>query len=633
MPEWKDEIKDRLASLKLDPTREAEIVEELSQHLEDRNAESLASGAAPEEASSAALAELSGSEMLERELRRVEREAALEPIALGTNERRNMIADFWQDLRYAVRTLRNYPGFAAVIMLTMAIGIGVNTTFFSLFSLFFRPAPANGLGAVVGGCIFGGSLQDYAHFRDHNQVFSGLIASAEAGALALGRDGASEEPQRINGELVSDNFFSVLGARTVLGRAFAPEENRTSGRDQVVVLSYPFWQSHLGADPHIVGKTLRINTEPFVVIGVTAPDFVGLGLQKGGIKDVWLPLMLRSEKSLQDQGWLGKRDCWLSIAGRLKPSQTLEEANAEMRLLWGQLHPSAKIHPYARVVKPLYILPWGSDVWTIITVIMSATAMVLLIACSNIANLMLARAARRQKEIGVRLCLGASRGRLVRQLLTESLLLAVLGAATGLLLAWWSLKAFLASAILSQIPSLGRHSVGTLTLLLNPDARILSFTFLLALLAGLAFGLLPALRATRPDLASALKDEGAAFGRRMTRSRLRNGLVVAQVALSMVLLIASGLLLRGLIRGSANNLGFETKNLLSLEPRPVQAGYDKARAQQFRDELAARFEALPGVRHAPRVLNVPLRVGNRLHLALLVNRQGAVEVVEHHARA
>jgi len=236
---------------------------------------------------------------------------------------------------------------------------------------------------------------------------------------------------------------------------------------------------------------------------------------------------------------------------------------------------------------------------------MSATLMIMLIACSNIANLMLARAAGRQKEIGVRLCLGASRSRIVRQLLTESLVLAVMGASAGLLLGWWSLKAFLASALLSHGP-FDRHSLDVLTLFLNPDMRVLFFTILLALLAGLAFGLLPALRATRTDLVSTLKDDRAAFGGRLERSRLRNGLVVAQVTLSMVLLLISGLLLRGVIRASTANLGFETKNLLSLEPRPAQAGYDMARAQRVRDEIAARLEALPGVRRAPRVLNIPL---------------------------
>ncbi len=635
MPDWKPEIRQRLAGLKLEPAREAAIVEELAQHLDDCYAELVTSGAAPAEAYRQTLSELLGSDLLARELRRVERRVAPEPIALGTNKRRNMIADFWQDLRYAARTLWKQPGFTMVVTLTIALGIGVNTTFFSLFGLAFRPLPVEGPGAVVeikyrdAGAgeqtqmrasldtrMEGYSFLDYVYFRDHAQVFSGLFASGDAGILVFGGNGASEEPQLVRGEFVSGNFFSVLGAKTILGRTFAPEENRASGQDPVVVLSHQFWQKYFGGDPNVVGQTARINNRSFVVIGVTAPDFVGLGLRKLRVQDVWLPLMMRSEVSRQSRDWLDSRNGWLSIAGRLKPGRTPEEASAEMTLLSSQLaRADSEIDPKARVTAhPLFLIPPAPEAWTIITVIMSATAMVLLIACSNIANLMLARAARRQREIGMRLCLGASRGRLVRQLLTESLLLAVLGGGVGLLLSWWSLKAFLTSALLSQAPTIPH--VGTLTLFLDPDTRVLSYAFLLSLLAGMAFGLLPALRASRTDLVSTIKDEGAAFGRHTTRSRLRNGLMVAQVALSTVLLIVSGLLLRGVIRGSDIDPGFETKNLLYLSPRTDQAGYDQARAQQFYEGLAARLEALPGAQQVSRALGVPLASMPRTRISL-----------------
>lgn len=239
------------------------------------------------------------------------------------------------------------------------------------------------------------------------------------------------------------------------------------------------------------------------------------------------------------------------------------------------------------------------------TVVMTATAMVLLIACSNIANMMLARAARRQKEIGVRLCLGASRSRLVRQLLTESLLLAALGGGAGILLAWWTLKALLTSGLLSQEPLV--YQIEAMIAFLDPDARVLTFTFFLSLLAGMAFGLLPALRATRTDLVSTLKDDGAAFGGRLARSRLRNGLVVAQVALSTILLIISGLLLRGVIRASAIDPGFEATNLLYLSTHNWQDKFDRVREQKIRERLIARFESLPGVKQVSLALGVPLR--------------------------
>jgi predicted permease len=625
VPEWKAEIRRRLAELKLAPTREAAIVEELAQHLEDCYAELLAGGATPAEAERETRAELSGHELLARELRRVERQVAPEPIVLGTNRRTNMMADFWQDLRYSLRALGKQPGFTTVIVLTLALGIGVNATFFSLFSLGFRPLPVNGPGAVVelkyqsagnreqssgrvalDGRIKGYSFLDYVYFREHTKVLSGLIASGEAGNLVFGGNDVAEEPQLIRGEFVSDNFFSVLGAQTLLGRTFTPEEKRPTDAASVVVLSHQFWQRHLGGAPNIVGQAVRLNTKPFVVIGVTAPDFVGLGLRKLRVQDVWLPLLARAEVSPPSRDWVSARNGWLSLNGRLKPGRSAEEASAELTLLAAQLaRADAQLDPQAGVrAEPRFLIPPAPEAWTIIPVVMTATALVLLIACSNIANLLLARAARRQREIGLRLCLGASRSRLVRQLLTESLLLALLGAGAGLLLAWWSLKAFLTSALLAQAPTLPH--VGTMTLFLDPDARVLAYTLLLALLAGLAFGLLPALRATRTDLVSTLKDEGAAFGHRLARSRLRAGLVVAQVALSMVLLLVSGLLLRGVILGATIKPGFETTNLLYLSPRTGQAGYDQARAQQFRTELAARLAALPGVQQVSLAFGVLL---------------------------
>jgi macrolide transport system ATP-binding/permease protein len=608
MPDWKQEIKTRLAGLQLEPAREAGIVEELTQHLDDHYADSLAGGATPEEAYRAALAELSESESLARELQRVERYAPQEPIVLGAR-RINMFADLWQDLCYAVRMMRSHPGFTAVVVFTIALGIGVNTAFFSLFNLTFRPLTVKGSGAVVRLGYEGKgkkrdySFHDYVYFRDRTQVFSGLIAGSISEGLALARDGAPEDPRLIEGWFVSDNFFSVLGARTVLGRTLAPTENRAPSQDPVVVLSHKFWQRHIGGDPNIVGQTVRINTKPFTVIGVTAPDFVGLGFAKNlGIPDVWLPMMMRSE--IWHRKGLGGRN-WEIIAGCLKPGRTPEDARAEIELLTSQLaRTDSEIDPKARIiVTPLPLTPFVP--WKIITVVMTATAMVLLIACSNIANLMLARAARRRKEIGVRLCLGASRGRLVRQLLTESLLLAIIGAGVGLLLSWWSLKGFLTSALLSQRP--GVLDVSTIIPLLDPDARVLIFTFLLALLAALAFGLIPALRATRTDLIEPLKDGGAAFGGYLARSRLRNGLVVLQVALSMVLLIVSGLLLRGAIRGSAINPGFEARNLLYLSPHTYQAGYDQARAQRFLEALITRLDTSPGVQHVSWVLSSPLQ--------------------------
>src|SRR6266508_3665431 len=321
--------------------------------------------------------------------------------------------------------------------------------------------------------MLGYSFTDYEYFRDHTQVFSDIIAS-DGTTLNLGRGAAVEEAEPIGGEFVSDNFFSVLGAGTVLGRTFAPEENRAPGQNPIAVLSHPFWQGRLGGDPNIVGKTLWVNGKALVVVGVMAPDFVGLGLRKLRVKDVWLPLMMRAEVSFRIQVLTSKREGRRTITGLLKPGRTPAEASAEIQFLSGQLARSGSgINPNARVVaRPLFVTGSGSGDWPILTVVFTATAIVLLIACSNIANLMLARAARRRQEIGVRMCLGASRSRLIRQLLTESLLLAVLGGGAGLLLAWWSLKAFLTSALLSQAPML--PNVDTMIRFLDPDARVRS---------------------------------------------------------------------------------------------------------------------------------------------------------------
>jgi putative ABC transport system permease protein len=615
MPEWKEEIRQRLPDLNLESARETAIIEELAQDLDDSYNELLAKGMRPAEAERRALAELNDFERLQRELQRLQLEAAPDPIVLGTNRRSNMIREFWQDLRYAVRTLQKHPGFTLVVVLTIALGIGVNTTFITLFSIPYRPLPVRDSDSVVGleynrgrqsGDMRGYSFRDYEYFRDQTQVFSGVIASVPYG-LRLTREGAADGPQLMRGELVSDNFFSVLGARTSLGRTFIAKENHEPIRDPVIVLSHRFWQLNLGGDPNIIGQTLMLNNRPFAVIGVMAPDFVGLGMRKLRAADCWLPNLLVSDLSPQEQNWLDDRDNNISMAGRLKPGRTVEEASAEMTLFSAQLARAGyEIDPDARVqAKNLYLIPPAPEAPKIFAVILAATAMVLLIACFNIANLMLARSARRQREIGVRLCLGASRGRLVRQLMTESFLLAILGGSVGLLLSWWSLKAFLTSAILSHMPT-GPH-VETIINFINPDAWILLCTFILSIFAGLAFGLVPALRSSRADLVSTLKDDGAAFGGRVARSRLRNGLVVAQVTFSMVMLLVSGLLVHGAIRGLAIDTGFETKNLLFLRPGTwPSAGYDQVRAQEFREGLAGRLEALPGVQRVSWALVAPL---------------------------
>jgi predicted permease len=357
-----------------------------------------------------------------------------------------------------------------------------------------------------------------------------------------------------------------------------------------VVLSHHLWQRRFAGDPNILGKTLLLNNRPFVVVGVMRRDFEGIS---GETMRLWLPMTMRGEILSESQPspaarpeWFGGRSLrWLEVYGRLKPGRTLAEAQAETAVslsqiarAWPEINPKDSIH-----VTPAQGSRGGF--WRTMSMTLGATGIVLLIACSNIANLLLSRAAGRQREIGVRLCLGAGRGRLIRQLLTESLLLALSGGAVGLLLAYWVVYSI---ALLVGVDDPAINSA--------PDARVLAFTFLVSLFSGVVSGLAPALRASRADLVSTIKNEGAAFGQAMTRSRLRSGLVVAQVALCLVLLIPAGLLVRGLLRALAIDPGFEAKQTLTVKASLRRSGYDEPRARQFQRELIERLKALPGAK-------------------------------------
>src|SRR5262245_51854055 len=452
MPEWKQEIRERMAGSKLEPSREAEIVDELAQHLDDLYAELRTGGSTEEEAARAALAELCERELLQQELRRIESRVEQEPIAPGSTRSSNMIADLWQDLRFGARMLRKHPGFTTVAVLTLALGIGVNTAIFTLFDIVSRPLPIEDPKTVVeiNWRNWRTSFPDYVYMRDHTQVLSDLAATENNGgdALLLRSQATSEDTQEITGEFVSDNFFSVLGVAPALGRTFTPEENRVPGRDPVVVISYGLWQRRFGGDPKILGQTLWLNGNPLDVIGVMSRDFVGFGLGESGPTQVWLPLMMRGKVGRQmisgkdgmwkvtESDWFGPSgELWLKLRGRLKPGRTVEEARAEMTLLAGQLTSDQKSGPKAIVRrKNLATGEIEARDWMGVGLVMVPFALVLLIACANIANLLLARAAGRVSEIGVRICFGASRARLIRQLLTESFLLAALGAGVGLLL-------------------------------------------------------------------------------------------------------------------------------------------------------------------------------------------------------
>jgi putative ABC transport system permease protein len=512
-----------------------------------------------------------------------------------------------QDLRYGARMLVKHPGFTAVSALTLALGIGVNTALFTLFNaVALRPLPVKDPHSIVkvyrkelgkssrevSGQLSMFSYPEYIGYRDNTRVFSGLTAYADT-SLTLG----GAEAEEIKGLLVAGNYFSVLGAEVALGRTFAPEECQTSGASPVVVLSHSFWQRRFGADASLIGKTVILNRQPFTVIGITAPGFNGAELFA---PDLWVPVTMQAQV-MPGRDFLPNQNLsWLEVLGRLKPGVSLAQAQAEMMLLAGQLDLAYPGRKTQIIVTPGNFLsdPERRDtVMGFAAVLLAAVGLVLLIACANVANLSLARAVTRQKEIAVRLALGASRLRLVRQLLTESVMIAILGGAIGLLLAYWTVDALLAATALNQ---------KLFALNINPDIRVFSYTLLVSILTGLTFGLAPALQATKPNLTSALKDEGVTLGQRLRRSRLRDLLIVAQVTVCLVLLIAAGLLARGLQQALTLDPGFRTEQALVTSLDLRQQGYDQSRAAIFHRQLIERLEAMPGVKSVSLASVTPL---------------------------
>lgn len=630
MPDWKEEIIKRLEGLKLDPVREAEIVEELSQHLDDRYGELLARGATDEQASRAALAELSESRRLERELRRVEQRFASEPIVLGTNRRINMIADLWQDLKYAMRMMRKAPSFTAIAVLALALGIGVNTAMFTVFNaLVIKPLPLKDADSVVeirgvpepGKRARRFSYPDYQDYAAHSQTMVGLTLMSETGAT-LGVEHSKpvegqsqrEEFGQVSCQLVAANYFSLLGAEMALGRGFLPEEEVTPNAHPVAVLSHYFWERAFDSNPQIIGQTIRLSGQPFEIVGVTSKEFIGTTPNRPAC---WLPLMM--SESLyqtgrpQKQSWHTDRlVASFNMLGRLKPGVTAAQAQAELSQMTAQLardypgedrlgenrNVAVKVNRAPGFVS-LDDVEGGGAVFLILPL---SVALVLLIACANVTNLMLARAARRQKEIATRLAMGATRWRIIRQLLTESLLIALAGSALGLSLAWWSLSV-LYPLLLAQFPVSATFRA-SMAINLEPDYRVFGFMLLMALLSGLAAGLAPALQASRPGLTSALKGEGSVFGGHLSQSRLRNGLIVMQLAFSLVLLVSAGLLVRNLQKLQTIDTGFETARLFTVE-----ADLGVARAQQtesLRQQLEARLRARTDVESVSRASRAPL---------------------------
>ena len=601
MPEWKTEIRHRLASLELEPSREAEIAEELSQHLEDRYAESLAGGATQEEACRAAIAELSESELLTQELRRVERPAPRESVLLGSNRRNRMLGDIWLDLRYAVRTLGKNPGFAAIAVLTLGLGIGANTAIFSLVNTaLLRPLPVERPDRLVTlnyaserRMLPSFSYPNYKDFRDRNNSFSGLLGYRFA-QLSLSHDGVNE---RLWGYLVTGNYFETLGVKAALGRVISADDDRSPGGHPVAVVSYKCWRQRFGGDPAVIGKNVIVNGRGYTIIGVAQPGFSGTEVIV--TPEMWFPMAMQAQIEIRSQ-WLDDRG-WktVSLMGRLKPGVGVRQAQTELNSIALQLeseYPDVNGGMRVTLVSPGLV---GGEMRGAIVgfagLLMVVVGMTLLLACVNLANLLLARATERRREIAVRLALGANRFRVMRQLLTESLLLAAAGGVLGFLLAVWLAKLTAAIKLPIDVP---------LATELHVDIRVFIFACLVSLGAGLLFGLLPAWQATKTDLGQALKND-ASFGS-PHRSRLKSGLIVLQVALSLALLVGGGLMLRALRKAQNINLGYDPRRAIEMSFDLRLQGYDSGKGREFQKSLLERVRALPGVESAGAANIIPV---------------------------
>jgi macrolide transport system ATP-binding/permease protein len=502
-----------------------------------------------------------------------------------------------KDIRYGFRVLLKSPAFTIVAVLSLALGIGANTAIFSIVSSFvFAPLPVEQADRLVS--IFTSDAKNpgnlptshlnYIDYRDKNDALTD-VAAFTFSPISFSNNNQSKQ---IFAFVTSGNYFDVLGARAISGRTFSPDEDRTPNTHPVVVLSYAFWQRELGGDPDIIGKPLTLNRHPFNVIGVMPRDFTGTVV--GFVPDLWVPMAMH-EQVQPDFDWYNeRRGLFLFMIGRLKPETSLEQAQSSMTMLGTQLEQGYPKENTGRNVKLIPLLeartnPNGQGQLMLITIVLMATAgIVLLIACANVANLLLSRATARRREFAIRLAIGASRRRLIRQLLTESLLLSIISGAVGFLVALWT-RDILWSLTFGAGGGANSPEV-------RLDSRVMIFTVVVTILSGLVFGLVPALQAAKPDLVPTLKGEAAAPSRRRFPISLRKALVTAQVALSLVSLIGAGLFLRSLENASSVSPGFSTENLLMVGFDLGREGYSEANGKVFQRQMVERVQNIAGVR-------------------------------------
>ncbi len=532
-----------------------------------------------------------------------------------------------QDLRYGLRMLARNPGFTAVAVLTLALGIGANTAIFSLVDavmlkalpvqepeqlvLFFE-GPDEGM-RISDGIGEGGrwkyySYPLYEYLRDHNQLFQGICAfrlgEDRLSVSVAGRPSGESTPAAM-GHLVSGNYFSVLGVSAILGRTLSPEDDRPGARPAAVI-SYGYWKQILGGDPAVVGKVVDLNGTPFTIVGVTPREFFGERVRRS--PDFWLPMAVQPQIMLRESFLKDPDIYWINLMGRLNPGAMRQQAQAGVTVQLRQFltaQAGSQISPRVRKeIEKSYIslAPGGPGISGLrerysepLHILMAVVALVLLIACANVANLLLSRAAARHKEISVRLALGASRVRLIRQMLTESLLMAGLGGALGAAFAAWGVRILVS-----------KFAGPSSRLNVSPDLPVLGFALAVCALAAILFGLAPALRSTRVELAPALKAGSFSPGATGRRWSLGKGLVSFQAALSLLLLVGAGLFVRTLQKLEAEDLGFNRQHVLLVGIDPRLAGYKPAQLAPLYRQLLDRVNALPGVRSASLAAYSPM---------------------------
>jgi len=513
-----------------------------------------------------------------------------------------------QDLRSGFRMLKKSPGFTFVAVLSLALGIGANTAIFTIINaVFLHPLPVQEpaqlaemftrdtktVEANANFTLTPTSLPNYEDYRDQNTVFTGLAAVTFALPLNWG---GQAEPQQLQASMVSPNFFDVLGVKPYRGRFFYPDEGKKIGADPVAILSYALWARRFGSDPSVIGQTITLNATSYTVIGVAQPNFKGI-VSLAPPDVLWIPLSMRDYvlagqlKALQNH----RRMRWINIVGRLKPNVSVDQARPAMKTIASALE---KEYPRDNPGRTCELYPLNQSALGINQraqfslaggVLMGVVGLVLLIACVNLANLLLAQAAKREKELSLRAALGAGRFRLVRQLLTESMLLSLLGGLAGLLIALWGKKLLWSF----RPPFLPEGSID-----ISFDSRVLFFTLTISLLTGFVFGIIPALKASNTDLNEVLKAGGRGGTMGWAHNRMRSLLVVSEIALALVALIGAGLFLRSMQKAQEINPGFESKNLFQYNFDLGALRYEPEHGQQFFRDAVERAKSVPGVADA-----------------------------------